>query len=209
MRNKLALILSLAFAFSASAQNMKTFAPTPKKDNSFQKGFYIGSEYMNLTDMRVTVRGTSEYGNFNDRYEGGTHLGVAGIRLGYAQTPEKGFGFEAGARLLESLNRSEYGDTKLQMIVPEGNLTGAVNRYFLGYIGLNVAVWTGSTEASKYKPGVGGQIGLGARFSKHFALNAGSTLMNQTLSSTSEFGNSKFDAEILVSGFTANLTYTF
>jgi hypothetical protein len=205
---KSVLILVLALSFSAFAQNNVVTGKFHEGERS-QKGFYVGADYMNLTDVHVKITANGSWGSSSSKSEGGLHLGAAGVRLGYTQTPETGVGFEGGVRILETFNSSEYGDMKLQMIIPEANIKFAVNRFFLGYAGFNTAVWTGSTTANRYKTGLGGQAGLGIRFNKELALNTGYTIMNQTYSETSSEFGSNFNLDLQISGFNSNLTYTF
>lgn len=204
---KKVVLFSLFLSCAALAQNTSITGKGSGGDHS-QKGFYIGFDYMNLTDVHSKIIFSSDAGKA-DYEENGTHLGTAGIRLGYNSTPESGFGYEAGARFLENFNKSEYGggDNKLYMIIPEVNATFAANRFLVGYIGINAAIFNGSTAAEQYKTDVGGQLGLGFRFTKELALNAGYTILRQRASLT----NSSFDADVeyQIGGFNSNLTYTF
>jgi opacity protein-like surface antigen len=202
------IIFSSVLLLSMVSGAQENVMSTSQKYENGQKGMYVGVDYMNLTDAHVKITAKSDtYGNFNDNSVGGTHLGLAGVTLGYTQTPEQGLGFSMGARLLESFNQSEYGDTKLQAIIPEANLTLAANRYFIGYVGANAAVLTGSSTASKFKTQLGLQGGLGVRFTKNLALNAGYTMINQKM--TNSDGAFDIEAEFQWSGFNSNVVYTF
>lgn len=135
-------------------------------------------------------------------------MGLAGVSAGYGMTESNGFGLKAGIRLLDSFNRGEYGDQKVQIIIPEGNLTFSANELFSLYGGLNAAVLTGSTSINKYKTQIGAQAGCGINFTKQVALNAGYTILRQKLSDTSDSGL-KVDIDAQLSGFNSALTYTF
>lgn len=204
---KIVLMFALMLSISSFAQdnNLSTRASRPASPSPL--GIYVGLDYMNLTDVHMQYSAKTPYGTYTDHMESGTHLGMAGIAVGYDRTPDRGIGFKAGLRLLESFNRSEFGEDKLQMIIPEVNLTVAATNWLVGYAGANAAVWTGSSAAYKYKTQLGGQAGLGLRFTKNIALNAGYTILSQKASDSS-FGTD-VDMDIQVSGFNTNLTYMF
>lgn len=205
---KLVIVFVLLTSISSFAQSNSLSTNVSKSKGKSQKGFYMGLDYMNLTDLQIKYKFKSDYGNHSGRSERGTSLGVGGVTLGYNQTPDRGFGFSAGARFLEAINRSEYGDQKLQMIIPEGNITLAASSLFTIYAGLNAAVWTGSTAATQYKTQLGAQAGMGLRFTKNLALNAGYTMMNQKYSETDDY-LTEYELEMQISGFTSSLVYTF
>lgn len=201
----------LGFAMNTFAQggNTTTSNSSMRKMDDRKTGIYVGLTYMNLSDIKMDYKAKHKPTGtkFSDSSTGGTHLGMAGIAAGYDRTPDFGLGFNAGAQLMESFNRSEYGDTKLYIVMPQANLTVAANRMLTAYAGGNVAVWSGSSAANKYQSQLGLQAGLGLRFSKDIALSAGYTMMNQKYETTED--NIEIDAEFRVSGFNSALVYTF
>lgn len=202
----LALILTVTSNCFAQQNSMSTTLPKPV-DNS-QNGLYVGLDYMNLTDIHIKWESHSSDFSGTAKDEGGFHLGLAGVSFGYNKTPEQGLGVSAGLRLFQKLNHNENGDnTKIQIIVPEANFTLAANRYLTGYAGLNAAVLTGSTSTNDYRTQLGGQVGLGLRFTRNVAMNAGYTIIRQKVSYRSADYSS--DADFQFSGFNSNVTYTF
>lgn len=206
---KIIAILSLVSMTSTVFAQGNISTEKMKKPDRSQKGIYLGLSYLNLTDMHSNTKTIGEEESSSEYTETGTHLGAAGITLGYNRIPEKGFGFSAGAQLLESINRSENGDEKLNIIIPEANVALAANRYIFAFAGLNAAIWTGSAAMSKIKTQLGGQGGLGVRFNKSIVFNAGYLMMNQKVSTTSYDGKRQFDTDFQMSGFNSTLTYTF
>lgn len=205
---KFAIILALATSVNAFAQtNDSTARVNVKEMDQSQKGFYVGADYMNLTDVHSKINYKTSYASGSDTSVGGTQLGMAGVTLGYVRTPDRGFGFSGGVRLLEAFNKSEYGEMKLQTIVPEANLTLAMNRLLVGYAGLNAAAFTGSTAATKFQTNLGAQAGLGLRLNSNVAINAGYTMLNQKM--TEKSGSDSYDVEFQISGFNTNVVYVF
>jgi len=171
-----------------------------------QKGITVGAEYMNITNVRLEMN--SQKVNLH------THLGMTGIRVGYNQTPDTGFGFNAIASYLESFNKSEAGDEKTAFFVPSGNLTYGFQQYLTGYAGFNVAFLTSpSRDKDMFKPAVGLQAGLGARFTKNLTLSAGYTILSQRVDfKTYVYSNGneqRQEGYLTMSGFNSNVTYTF
>jgi hypothetical protein len=204
---KVVLMFALMLSASSFAQDNQLSTRASKPASPSPLGIYVGADYMNLTDVHAQRTAKTPYGTYSDHAEYGAQLGMAGITVGYDRTPDSGIGFKAGLRLLESFNRSEYGDDKLQMIIPEVNLTLAATNWLVGYAGANAAVWTGSSAAYKFKTQIGGQAGLGLRFTKNIGLNAGYTIMSEKISE-SNFGT-ETDLDLQISGFNTNLTYMF
>ena len=196
-------LTTTAFAQGTSTNTMST---RPDRDHA-QKGVYLGYEYMNLSDIHLRYKFSGTGFNSSGYREGGTHLGMSGINVGYNSTPDVGLGFKAGARILGAMNASEYGEKRIDMIIGEGNLTAAVNSYLAGYVGLNLAKFSGSQEIEKYETQVGGQFGVSVRFSNSIAANAGYTMLNQRRSSSTD--EQKETLEVLFSGFNTSFAYTF
>ncbi|MEZ0392782.1 MAG: outer membrane beta-barrel protein [Pseudobdellovibrionaceae bacterium] len=206
---KTVFILTLIASISSFAQSnsLSTNMSKTSSGNS-QKGFYIGADYMNISDVKIDYSFRGNGRSASGDTVGGTHIGMGGITLGYNKTPDRGFGFSAGARFLESFNRSEYEDWKIQMIIPEANLTLAVNSLLVIYAGLNSAVFTGSSSADRLQSRPGFQSGLGFRLTKNVAWNAGYTIINQHINDKLEIGTAA-EVDVRYSGFNSNLTYTF
>lgn len=207
MKKIIAILSLLSMTSTVFAQGHISTEKMKKPDYS-QKGFYLGLSYINLTDVHAAFTSSGSAGENSGYSESGTHIGLAGVTLGYNRTPEKGFGFSAGAQILEAINRVEFDDEKLNIFLPEVNATFALNRSMLFFAGLNAGVWSGSETAKKFKTQLGGQGGIGIRFNRDLALNAGYTMMNQKYSDDSE-GHQQFDADLQYSGFNSTLTYTF
>jgi len=206
----LGLTLATLVASSAFAQDNNTTSQMKRPQDSSQKGIFVGAEYINITDMNIEITAKSKngFGSNSDKSSGGGHLGMAGVRLGYSQTPTVGAGFNAGLTVLTGINKSEYGDDNVTAYLPQGNFTFGFNKMLMAYIGPNIAILRSSSSFNDiYKPDIGGQIGLGLRLSKNLSLAAGSTLIRQKI----EIDDSDVSAtgELQLSGFTSNLTYTF
>jgi opacity protein-like surface antigen len=206
---KILFILVMAVQMTAFAQDYETTTtmrmPSPGMS---QRGFYIGMDYINITDLHITINSARrDSGSSHYYYEGGTHLGAAGITLGYNQTPERGVGFSVGGKLLQTFNSSEDGDQKVQFWIPEANLTLAMSRTLAAYLGLNTSFWTGAPSLNDYRPQVGGQAGLSLRFTKNVALNLGYLMMHQS-SSISET-DYRAETDLVASGFNSNVVYNF
>jgi hypothetical protein len=204
----IALVCTTVNAFGQKNE-MRTTTTMPKVETT-KRGFYVGMDYINLTDAQIKLTSTNKTDNsatFSFDEKATTHMGIAGLRLGYSQTPISGFGFNAGLRMLETFNRSEYGDAKIQIFIPEGNLEYAINQYLVPYIGVNFSVWTGSSDLNVYRPGAGLQTGIGFQFNRSLVLTAGYTLLSQTMEDEDSDSSSK--GQILLGGFSSNLTYTF
>jgi len=198
-----ALLASVAFAQS----NISTSVESKYIGNS-QRGFQVGIEYINLTDQQW--EDTTSFGG-ETRHEkgaGGMQAGVGGLRLGYNQTPEKGFGFNGALVYLETINKSEVGE-KLVILLPQGNLTYGMNRYLMGYAGLNVSVFSqNNRELEYYNPSVGAQFGFGVRATKNILVHAGYAMMRQQ--HKMDFGNGySTEGYTQFSGFNSNISYVF
>jgi hypothetical protein len=208
MKN-LVLILTLVTSTIGFAQDQAIRTRIVKKPKTnAQQGVYVGLDYMNLTDVHAKVSAKTPYGNFSDSTESGTALQMAGLTIGYNQTPDTGLGFSAGSRFLENfIDRKGETNQKLQMIVPEANLTFAATSNFILYGGANLSFWRASETDQTYEAQIGGQAGLAFRFTKDIALNMGYTVLNQKASTKTSDMNADF--ELQLSGFTSNLIYTF
>jgi len=211
MKHSLIVLLAALMTTAAFAQTENDLSTSIDNIDKFQighaqKGVTVGVEYMNITDVRLELN--SQKFNLN------THLGVTGIRVGYNQTPDTGFGFNAIASYLESFNKSEAGDEKTAFFVPSGNLTYGFQKYLTGYAGFNVAVMTSPSSAKDmFKPAMGLQAGLGARFTKNLTLSAGYTILSQRVDfKTYVYSNGneqRQEGYLTMSGFNSNVTYTF
>lgn len=209
MKKILGTLLVLGFTANSFAQVENVSKATFSKNESSKTGIYVGLAYMNISEFKLEYTFTAKNGGrkFSDTSTQGTHLGTAGIAIGYERTPDYGLGFSAGVQMMESFNRSEYGSTKLYIVMPEVNLTVAANSMFMAYGGGNAAIWSGSSAANRYTPDIGGQLGVGLRFNRDIAIKAGYTIMSLTLKDTDE--NADQDAKVLASGFNSSLLYTF
>jgi hypothetical protein len=206
---KIALALAvICTTASAFAQQNEMRSTMPKNDGT-KRGVYIGLDYINLTDIKsqstMKEKDTGITHSFDDSAT--THAGVAGLRIGYSRTPSFGFGFNAGLRMLETFNRSESGDQKTQIFIPEGNMLFALSETFVPYLGLNTSVWTGSSNMNELHPGPGAQIGMGIQFNRSLALNVGYTFVSQTIKQ--EEATYSTEGTFMVGGFTSNMNYTF
>ena len=205
---KMILALAITLPLSAFSQGNTTTGARKEMAPKQKLGVYVGADYMNLSEAIVTLKtknGATINGSKTDTNTSGIHMGMAGVRVGYEKLFPINIGFDLATRFIESFNKSEYGDTKLQMIIPEANFVAGVG-VFRAYIGANLATFTGSTAARDYKTQVGGQAGLGVRLPSGLGINAGSTLINQKLNLDSA---NLEDADVLISGFTTNITYSF
>ncbi|MES3037701.1 MAG: hypothetical protein V4736_07315 [Bdellovibrionota bacterium] len=172
------------------------------------KGFYVGADYMNLTDIKVkaTAFGGAYFratGTNESKSEGGTHVGMAGVRLGYIHPSPTKFAIGGGVRLIESFNRSEWGDSKVQIVMPEANLIYSFTEKVNTYGGINYAKFTGSSAANEFKPQLGLQAGLGMKFTRAISANAGYTMMGETIE------DDRVKMEFVISGFNTNVNYSF
>ena len=204
---KLAMALVLGSSLSAFAQGSISTSQEKIAPSESQNGMYVGADYMNITDVHMKFTARSQGQTFSSSSVGGVSLGMAGVTLGYNKTPEIGLGFRGGAQLLQSINKSESGDTTFQILIPEFNGTLAIHQKAVLFAGVNTSVWGGSEGFRKYKSGLGLQAGITGRINRNLALNAGYTMMTQTLSDNS-FGSS-VEMEVQASGFNSNVTYTF
>jgi hypothetical protein len=209
-QNILTLAVMTIFSSLALAQSDLATSVGVRTNESYQKGFQVGLDYMNITDASIKIDGTST------SYQGDLHLGIAGIKAGYTQTPEYGLGFDVGASYVESFNKSETSgnsdDSKWTFLIPSLNLTGAFNKYITGYVGGNVGIMTGPNAIKEYlKPDLGAQIGLGVRFNPNLSLQAGYRIIRQIISI--KFHNGYYEETVLgnmsLGGFNSNMTYTF
>lgn len=178
-------------------------------------GISVGAEYINITDVNVTAKFSDRYGSSTYTSKGGTHLGMAGFGAAFNKLDPNALGAIVKLRILQSFNKSEVGDdTKVTMIIPEANLAYSFNSAFSIYGGGNVSIWRGSEQINKYTPGLGLQAGLLFKVND-ISLNAGSTVMSQTFKDSYEYtsgGNtyrSDSEASVLVSGFSAGVSYNF
>ena len=173
------------------------------------KGFSVGVDYMNITDLKSNVRAHSGGVSYpENKSEGGMSLGVVGVRIGYAKDMAKGFGWQAGTRYLETMNTSETNGAKYQLLIPEANLTYALNPYFSPYAGVNYSRFIApSTFTDSFSGAFGVQFGMGVRFAKNVQANAGYTMMNQKLSMSEP--TYRASGEMRMSGFNANVNYVF
>jgi opacity protein-like surface antigen len=207
---KIALSFALICAsLSAFGQQNELRTNLPNVEGT-KRGFFIGVDYMNLTDLTAKFETKSKDGSYHNtaNYTETGHIGMGGLRLGYNQTPTFGPGFNAGLRMVETLNRSEWGgDNKVQMFIPEANFQFAFGENFVPYIGLNTSLWTGSSTMNVYRPGLGAQAGISFQFKRSVALNLGYTLLTQTYEQDDSGYESKGD--IQTGGFTTSVNYTF
>ena len=208
MKHSLIVLLTAIMTSAAFAQTETSLSTEVDRFEAGhgQKGITVGAEYMNITDIRSRVG--------SEKSSVTTHLGMTGVRVGYNQTPDVGFGFTAIASYLQSFNKSEAGaDEKVAFFVPSGNLTYGFQKYLTGYAGFNVGVLTAPSDMKKYfKPAIGWQAGLGVRVTKNVALNAGYTVISQQVdykTYTYSGGEEKQTGYIDFGGFNSNLTYTF
>lgn len=188
------------------AQNNVSRLQKPSQESPL-KGAYIGLDYMNLSDLKVSSELKTSNGSSSYDSTGSTHLGLLGIRLGYGQTPESGLGYEGGVRFLESFNQSEYEDTKIYMIIPEANLKIALNKLLVAFAGVNFSMITGSSLYNDYKGQLGAQAGFGFRLPYQVAINLGYTMMNQKFESRGS--NASLSGDVRLSGFNSNVVYLF
>jgi hypothetical protein len=201
-------VAPLLFAKISFAQKISVGSSSGASSANYaQLGPYVGFDYMNLTDVQATQRIAGQGQNIKVDSKFGTHLGMGGVSFGYNQSPDRGFGFRAGVRLMDSLNQSEYKDDRMQIFLPESSFVYAFNSYFLTYAGINYAVWLGSDNYKQFRPNIGGQGGFGLRFSRNVSWNLGYTMMRQSLSE--EFLTYNVKTEIQLSGFNTNLVYNF
>ena len=208
---KFSSLLVLVFMIGASAiaaEGPVSEVSTSGKFSSAQSGLYVGLDYMNLTDLQGKSKYQDQYGSDEMETKGGVSLGLLGVRLGYNQTPDKGFGFEVGGRYLQGFNKSETGDDAVRILIPEANLKYAFHPAFLVYGGINGAFWDGNESLRKYKTKLGAQAGIGFRFAKSVALNAGYTMLNQKIDEPIS-SNSKYEAHIQLSGLNSTLPHPF
>lgn len=218
-----AAVLGVMNSVGLSAMAQVNASETRVRKSFSQEGFFVGFEYMNLTDIHIKSEGSSSStdkdGNVysesrSDSSVAGTHMGLAGISLGYNSTPESGVGFIIGLRLMESFVRSEWGDQKLGIVMPEASLSFAFGKYAYSYAGLNVGKFSNSSGYNDFKPQIGAQIGLGLRFTPYLALNAGYTMIRQELNNSYTYSSSsgtvrgESKAEFQISGFSSGLSYT-
>lgn len=206
---KLVITLILTYSATVLAQQGQTIESrnTLPKQSSTLRGFFVGVDYMNLTDMTSSSTSTRSGVRTSESTQGGTHLGMGGIRMGYNQAPDIGFGFNAGLRLLQTMNASEAGGGKAQMLIPDVNLIYAVNRIFVPYVGVNTTFLTSENSTADYQNRIGGQLGLGVRFTRKMMMSIGSTLVS--LGTKYQDTKDETEGEFQLNGFTTNLTYTF
>jgi hypothetical protein len=205
---KIILALSIALPMTGFAQGNITSGSASQMSPTKKLGVYVGAEYMNLTDFKAKFElkgpGTFQDGSRESKSQGGTHMGFAGIKIGYKSIPERGLGFDGGLRLLETFVRSEWADNKVQIALLEANAVLAANSLFLGYAGLNYNKLSGTSQLNNdYKGMVGAQAGLGLRFNSDIAMHAGYTVTRTRVE------DSDFAATLELSGFNTGLTYTF
>jgi hypothetical protein len=193
-------------ACTAFGQNGSGISTSMKKQDAgfSQQGFLVGAEYMNITELKIKIG--------SDEHSESGHLGMGGVRIGYNDTPDTGFGFNAGASFIRRTNKSE-SDGDFGFIIPSGNLTYGFQKYITGYAGLNVAILEEPSEAKEFfKPDLGLQAGLGFRFTKNIALNAGYMVIGQRVKTTvydNYEATSEEDGKVYYSGFNSSLVYTF
>lgn len=214
MKSTLLSALVITFSMAAFAQN----STTSGKSNAYQskhKGIKAAVVYSNLTDVsgKSTVDGT--YGNSSgneyhftrtDTYHNGTHLGLAGINVGYKDDYAFGsLGYEASGSILKSINKSESEDS-ITVYKVQGDLVLPLSDMFSLLGGLNVSYFSFSNNAGvKVTPAAGLDIGVQGQFG-----DVGVMLGSQTLGMNAESKeNSSYKSEALVSGFITQVSYTF
>ncbi len=198
-----ALLMIAAMASSSFAQ-MAVSSDHVRPEGLDQKGVYFGFVYSNLTDVHYKIESTFE--RFSG--EGGTHLGMRGVTLGYVHSPEKGFGFVGGTQFLQAFNISEFGEEQMSILIPEINLTFAANRYFYVFSGINTSFWQEVEIVDRSAAMLGGQFGVGLRINPQFTINLGYYMTNVKISHSVP---PDFSAQgsMQVSGLNSNLIYVF
>jgi hypothetical protein len=143
-----------------------------------QSGFYAGLEYANLTDVRMdwTIGYSNEYGNFSKKetQKGGTSLGVLGLSIGYQiKNPnENPIRISSDLRVMESINISETGGSKITFIVPELNLGYLWTDKFETYGGVSLPFMRGENGVDNYETRGGLNLGLAAHVTQKMTLKA-------------------------------------
>lgn len=201
---KIIIALSLVFSFSAFAQN-SSVTDNARRPDLTSKGFYIGVDYMKLilTHSKDTYR--DQVGEYNTEGEVSEDENFAGFRLGYSSTPISGIGYEAGFRFLQHLSDEENEKTRISIL--ELNAILAMNHIFIGYVGINGAIFGGSSVVDEYKADVGGQVGLGLRLTSDLTFSIGYTVIRQKIAKVTPTSDS--DSAYQFDNYNSNLTYTF
>ena len=179
---------------------------------SQMKGFFVGMEYMNITDvnMQYTIRSTDYLYYKYDNSKGGTQLGVAGISLGYKFEIDKGLlpaRFTMGGRLLQSFNKSEYGTDKITFIVPEINAGVLLGNYVEVFGGVSIPVIRGNDQINKYESRGGLNAGLVITPTENIGIKLSSSVFSFHIEDKDD--KSSYTADVLLSGFAAGVQYTF
>jgi len=204
-----AFLFAFVFASMASAQsNVSTGKASRSK--SVLSGFYVGADYMNLTDVKVGAKVHNSQYNVSGEMDGhqGMSLGTLGVRLGYESNVASKLAVCGGLRFAEAFNSGEYGDTKLQFLIAESNLSYSLLPVFAGYLGVNYGEVMGPSKANDaYQGNFGWQAGFAVKATSHIVLNLGYTVLNQKL----DMSESKTSANgyVRFSGFTSSLNYVF
>jgi hypothetical protein len=204
----IALLLASCLSSMALAQSNVSTGAMPKMKNILS-GVYVGVDYMNITDVKISysLKGNNG-GTSSGTNNSGTSLGAIGVRVGYDKTPIQGFGFAGGVRYLESMNTSESGPSKIQILIPEFNGTLAANSFFAVFAGLNYSKFVAPSFISKDNTGqLGMQFGFTGRFTKNIAANIGYTMINQKYDKKEYWGSQSND--VRYGGFTTSMNYIF
>lgn len=175
------LILGLVFMgrFSLATPQAQTLSATPENvAQQTQSGFYAGLEYANLTDVRMdwSIEFSNEYGNFakKETQKGGTSLGILGLSIGYQiKNPNKNpIRISSDLRVMQSINKSETGGSKITFIVPGINLGYLWTDKFETYGGVSLPFMRGENGIDDYETRGGLNLGLAAHVNQKMTLKA-------------------------------------
>ena len=179
MKMKSLVSIFVFIAFSATTKAQTSASKTNEKDRSpGQNAFYAGFEYANLTDVRM--ESTFEYfdGVQNvtkkETQKGGTQMGIAGLSFGYQIKNPNGnpININTGLRVMQTFNKSEYGDNKITFYIPEFNVGYLVTENFETYGGFSIPILRGSAEVNKYESRGGLNLGIAAHATEQFTIKA-------------------------------------
>ncbi len=176
--NLKSLFSILAATILTSVVQAQTSATNTENKSSRLSGFYAGLDYVNLTDVRMesTIEYFDGQNNVVDKETstGGTHMGLAGLSLGYKFNNANGspISISTGLRVMQSFNKSEYGEDKVTFYIPDVNAGYLFTEKFEAYAGASIPVIRGTSLVNDYESRGGINLGFAVHPTKQFTLKA-------------------------------------
>lgn len=206
------------FAQSEPNESYSTTHLSGKQESFKKSGMYLGLDYVNFTDstLKYKISSKNKYnGSTFDKEDSSydhTHVGFYGLKFGYNHIAYTGFGFQAGAIIIKSLNKSETDKENFTILAPQMNLIYLFTPQFIGYAGLNVSYFADKPKGwDSFKPYLGTQFGFNYRINQAMRLDVGYLLISQTAKEDEDkqFYTGTNEYTLYLGGFNSALVYTF